>query len=75
MLLLGFPDRASGKEPAYQFRRYKKMRILSWKIPWRGHGNTSSVLFLFSISLQNFAVFAIKAQHESAISIHIGPPF
>ena len=39
-----------------------------------GHGNPSSVLFYF-LFLYRILLFAIKAQHESAISIHIGPPF
>ena len=35
--LLGFPDGASGKEPACQCRRHKRHRFDSWvgKIPWR----------------------------------------
>jgi len=34
---MGFPDGASGKEPACQCRRYKRRRFNSWvgKIPWR----------------------------------------
>ena len=34
---LGFPGGASGKEPAYQCRRYKRCEFDPWvgKIPWR----------------------------------------
>ena len=37
----GFPGGASGKEPACQCRRHKKLRFNLWigKIPWRGHGD------------------------------------
>ena len=33
----GFPDGASGKEPAYQCRRHKRCQFYPWvrKIPWR----------------------------------------
>ena len=58
MLLLGFSDRASGKElPASA----GDVRDESW-IPGLGrshgggHGNPLQYFFFFSISLQNFAV-------------------
>ena len=37
----GFPDGASGKEPASQCRRRKRHRFNPWvrKMPWGGHGN------------------------------------
>ena len=37
----GFPGGASGKEPACQCRRHKRLRFNLWigKIPWRGHGD------------------------------------
>ena len=37
----GFPGDASGKEPAWQRRRHKRVRLDPWvrKIPGGGHGN------------------------------------
>ena len=37
----GFPDRASGKEPACQSRRHKRCRLDPWvgRAPGGGHGN------------------------------------
>ena len=41
MPLVGFPGGASGKEPAFQCRRHRRLRFDPWvrKIPWRGNGN------------------------------------
>ena len=37
MPLVGFPGGASGKEPAFQCRRHRRLRFDPWvgKIPWR----------------------------------------
>ena len=37
MPLVGFPGGASGKEPAFQCRRHRRLRFNPWvgKIPWR----------------------------------------
>ena len=37
MPLVGFPGGASGKEPAFQCRRHRRLRFNTWvgKIPWR----------------------------------------
>ena len=42
----GFPGGVSGKEPTYQCKRHKRCRFDPWvrKIPWRRHGNHSSIL-------------------------------
>ena len=36
-ITLGFPDRARGKEPTYQYRRHKRHRLDLGvgKVPWR----------------------------------------
>ena len=75
MLLLGFSDRASGKElPASA----GDVRDESW-IPGLGrshgggHGNPLQYFFFF-LFLYRILLFAIKVQHESTIGIHICPP-
>ena len=42
----GFPGGASGKEPASQYRRLKRLRFEPWvgKIPWRRKWQPTSVL-------------------------------
>ena len=44
----GFPDGASGKEPACQCRRHKRCGLSPWvgKIPWRRAWQPTPVLFL-----------------------------
>ena len=43
---LGFPDRASGKESACQFRRHKRCEVDPWvgNIPWRMSWQLTSVI-------------------------------
>jgi len=42
---MGFPGRASGKEPICQCRRYKRCRFNFWvrKIPWRRKWHSTPV--------------------------------
>ena len=60
-IFIGFPDGASGKEPACQCRRLKKLGFNPWvgEIPWRKTWKPTPVFLLEEFHGQrNWAVYS-----------------
>ena len=86
-LIHSFPGGASGKEPASQCRHVRDVGSNhgSRRSPRRRKWQNTPVfffLFMFFLSfllkdklLYGILLFSVKPQHESAIGIHISPPF
>ena len=55
LIIMGFSDGASGKEPACQCRRFKRLRFNPWigKTPWRRAQQSTSVFLPGEFLRQN----------------------